>query len=131
MKKVNKFGSAFFLASFCLLSHAHYGQTNDLTKIATTLEKNCVGKPFLGGMYDPPCYKVEKIVISENGEIAISGSEKGCNVTFFIKDATIRYDKDSRIQIYQAAPRINITFYTENAVIVYQALEDFKKIANK
>ncbi|TDE53074.1 hypothetical protein [Flavobacterium sp. GT3P67] len=131
MKKANKFRNAFLIASFCLLSHITYGQTNDFSKIAITLEKNLVGKPFLGGMYDPPCYDMTKIAISETGEIAISGSEKGCNVTFYIKDATIRYHNDSRIQIYQATPRIDITFYSENAATVYQALEDLKKILNK
>ena len=129
--KTNKFRNTFLITSFCLLSYTNYGQTNDFAKIENTLENNLVGKSFLGGMYDPPCYNTTKIAISKTGEIVITGSEKGCNVTFSIKDATIIYDKDLRIQIYQATPRINITFYIKNAAVVYQALEDLKKIANE
>ncbi len=131
MKKAKKFLNAFLITSFCLLSHTNYGQTNDIAKIENTLQKNLVGSGFLGGIYDSPCYNIAKITISETGEIVITGSEKGCNVTFSIRDATITYDRDSRIQIYQATPRINITFYTKNAAVVYKAIKDFKIIVSE
>lgn len=123
----NKFRYPFLIASFCLMSHTNYGQTNDFTKIASILEKNLVGKSFLGGMYDPPCYYITKVTIAESGEIALSGSDKGCNVTFSIKNAKISNDGRA-IKIYQATPKIDIKFYTENLVIVYEAFNELNKI---
>lgn len=105
-------------------------QTDDFEKIANTLEKHLAGKQFLGGIYDPPCNSISKITISDKGEITISGSEQGCNKTFSIKNASVKLD-GSRVRIYQAQPKIDITFYTENAAIVHKALEELKALLNK
>lgn len=113
----------------CLINIVN-AQTTEVEKIIKTLEKHLVGKPFLGGIYDLPCNEVEKISISENGEISFTGAEKGCNVTLFIKDASITLD-GSTVKIYQTSPRINKTFYTEGSEAVFKALNDFKKFLNQ
>ena len=110
--------------------NATHAQTTELQKIAAILEKNLTGKQFLGGMYDPPCFGVDKLSIGETGIITITGEGKGCNITLFIKDASVKSD-GPKISIYQASPRINTTFYVENNAVVYQAFQDLKKLLNK
>ncbi len=105
-------------------------QNKDFQKIAATLEKHLVGKQFLGGIYDLPCNDISKITISDMGEITISGTEKGCNKTFDVKNASVKLD-DPKVKIYQAQPSIDITFYTENAAIVHKAFSDLKKLLNE
>jgi hypothetical protein len=109
---------------------ALHAQNKEFLKITNALQEELIGKQFLGGMYDPPCYNIEKISVLENGEISIIGSDKGCTKTILIKDSQITIN-NLRVKIYQAEPRINITFFTENGDKVYRSLIELKNILKR
>jgi len=117
---------------FCMLFvHTADAQSKDFEKIESTLKKNLEGKGFLGGMYDPPCYSLGKLQIAANGDIVLTGSEKGCTVTFSVKDARIS-SEELKVKIYRVSqgttPKVNISFYTDNAAAVSKAFTDLKSM---
>jgi antitoxin component YwqK of YwqJK toxin-antitoxin module len=102
---------------------------NELKKIEKSLQKNLMGKGFLGGIYSTPCYNINKITINSVGEVLFEGEEKGCFININIKNAEISLD-DLKLKIKQSEPKINLTFYIENGATVLQTFKDLKKILN-
>jgi hypothetical protein len=101
----------------------------ELKKIEKSLQKNLLGKSFLGGIYSTPCYNINKITINSVGEVLFEGEEKGCFMNINIKNAEISLD-DLKLKIKQSEPKINLTFYLENGATVLQTFKDLKKILN-
>ena len=121
--------TALFLCM--LFVHIVDAQSKDFEKIESTLKKSLEGKGFLMGMYDPPCYSLGKLQVATNGDIILTGSEKGCTVTFSVKDARIS-SEESKVKIYRVSqgttPKINISFYTDNPAAVSKAFTDLKNM---
>jgi hypothetical protein len=126
-KKMKNLSALFLCMLFVYTVDA---QSNNFEKIEVILKKNLEGKGFLRGMYDPPCYALDKLQVAANGDIVITG-EKGCTVTFSVKDARIS-SEDSKVKIFRVSqgtiPKINISFYTENAAAVSKAFTDLKNM---
>lgn len=101
----------------------------DLKKIEKSLQKNLIGKNFLGGIYSLPCYNITKISVNNIGEVLFEGEEKGCFININIKNAKITLE-DLKLKIWQSEPKINLTFYIENGATVLQTFKDLKKILN-
>jgi antitoxin component YwqK of YwqJK toxin-antitoxin module len=101
----------------------------DLRKIEKSLQKNLIGKQFLGGIYSLPCYNINKIGVNSFGEVLFEGEEKGCFININIKNAEISLE-DMKLKIRQSEPKINITFYIENGATVLETFKDLKKILN-
>ena len=112
-----------------LLTSGVYSQINNYEKIASSLKKELVGKPLLGSIYEGACNEIGDVNISEKGELIITGSDKECNKTLFIKNATITEEK-MRVLINQSTPKINITIYTENSKDLFQLLMELKNKLN-
>ncbi len=112
----------------CLLFvHTTDAQPGSFDKIESALKKQLVGKQFLGGMYDLPCYGIENIQVTSSGEIEITGSGKGCNRTLFIKDATISSEKN-KVSLLHRPSRLNISFYVEDVATLSKAFTDLQNI---
>ena len=129
----NKFRNLLLTVFFCLFGMVGFAQTaapaGDFDNIETALNKTLTGDIFLRAGNAPPS-RVQKIKISEDGEITLTGIKKDCVVTMILKNDAQITKKENTVRIYQVDPAISISFYTNNADIVYAAFEELKKILN-
>ncbi len=102
----------------------------DFSKIATKLENLLVKNKcyFINDL--SACYQMSKVIISEKGEIVITGSDKACNIKLFIKDATITFTNPD-VLIKQSSTKMYFKFITENGTDLYDTLNELKKTLNK
>jgi len=116
---------ALFICIF--FAHTASSQTPTLQKLEATLQKHLTGQRFLRGIYDLPCNSIGTIKLGDNGDIILTGKEKGCDLSFSVIDARITTE-EFKVQVFRASPKINITFYIENNGPVFKVFNELKML---